>query len=278
MKVGANLRGHRKGRWVPVFLAGVTSSLLWGRGVGTHSYNQEAQPELQVEEIIVEELEEEEQDIPVIELGPLEPLTPEERELREFRRFVRGLEEYLQEEIPLERGIYVNMDSLFRIRRVVPDLPFGLVIGNAAGYRQLRLRQVRILGPDGKTLQSFTRYTYLPSMRKEIDYLITRREKLTELLAEGWLLLEQEMTAEKRKRREEIIKEATRILYFERPGPLREVPTHGISGSLDLTPYLQEVGDEARITVEMTFTRFFIIPKRVEKDFVFTLGAPLPRP
>lgn len=188
--------------------------------------------------------------------------------LREHRRFVRWLEEYLQEEIVVERGIYISIDTVFRIRRVIPDLPFSLVIGNAAGYRELRLRRVRILGPDRKVLQVFHRDCYLPSIKEWIDFLIARREKLAELLAEGRLLVEQEMmTVEERKRMEEIMKKAGEIFWMEYPKERPEL--HTISGRIDLTPYLREVGDEATIIIQADFS---YVPET--EEIYFTVEVP----
>lgn len=234
-----------------------------------------------------------EQEIPVVELERVERrvITPEMREarlrhnIRELQRFLLG--HWLGEEITIKEGIYFTADSVFNIRRIIPDIPFKVSFANAAGYRDLRLRRIRIYGPDEALLESFDFMEFLPSAKQEFDQIIALqkaiREKGEEFFKEAKpLLVEKEMSEEERERLEEkLFKEfgeaLSKIVYEQKEGfvgmeRLGEKMQH-ISTSIDLTPYLRKPGDEAIITVRAIFNI-----KTVKFPFTFRLDPPLPSP
>ena len=83
-----------------------------------------------------------EEEIPFIELQAIEPLTQQQREEKELRRFTRGLKELLQEEekrIVVKDGVYIDVDTIFEIRRPIPDLPLIISIANATDLKGWRV-------------------------------------------------------------------------------------------------------------------------------------------
>ena len=96
--------------------------------------------------------------IPLIELKAVEPLTQEQREERELQCFTRGLKELIQEEekrVVIKEGVYIDIDTIFEVRRPIPDLPLTISIANATDKDKLILREVKLLGPKRVPVRSF---------------------------------------------------------------------------------------------------------------------------
>ena len=123
----------------------------------------------------------EEEEIPFLELQPVERGTLQQREERELHRFTRGLEEFLQEErIVVERGVYIEADSVFEIRRQggpTPNLPFRVSIANATENR-LTLKEIRLYSPLRKQVFSQSLYRDLEPVAREIRQMKRLREEM----------------------------------------------------------------------------------------------------
>ena len=82
------------------------------------------------------------EEIPFVELQAVEPLTQEEKEERELRHFARGLKNILEEEekrIVIKEGVYIDIDTIFEVRRPIPDLPLIISIANAIDLKGWRV-------------------------------------------------------------------------------------------------------------------------------------------
>ena len=150
----------------------------------------------------------------IVSLAIFSPVYAEEElPLIELQRFTRGLKEFLQEEeerMVVKDGVYIDVDTLFSVRRPIPDLPL-IISANATDKDKLILKEVKLLSPERAPIRSFALERALKPVGRSFSRLRVLREEMRHL--ERRIALEGRITLQDKKTLSRIQQERAKLFY-----------------------------------------------------------------